>query len=112
MGFFRRRARIGSTIFTTVRSMDGHELNKKVSNQEMINVLEAKLHDLEERYDADRTTGPQLAKRYATLSALYRQGGDGKKQMEYREKAIRIVKSVDYPDNEEAGEIEKFIRML
>ncbi len=112
MGFFRKRTRIGPVISTTVKSVDGHELNEKVSSQEMIKVLEAKLHDLEDRYDADRTTGPELAKRYATLSALYRQTGDGEKHMEYREKAIRIVKSDDYPGSEEAEEVEKFVRML
>ena len=112
MSIFRRKARIRSVVSTTVNTTDGSELENKLSGDEMINVLEKKLPDLEERYKYDKTAGPQLAKRYATLGALYKNTGNTDKQKELREKALKVIKSDSYPDDEEAREIEKLVRLL
>ena len=111
MSLLRRKARITSFVSTGIK-YDGTDVDSNIASSDVIRALESKLDESRERYRTDPSYGTQLAKKYATLSLLYKKIGDKDKMDEYRRNAREITHSDSYPADEEAREVKKLVNSL
>ena len=111
MSLFKRRSKITSFVATGIR-YDGSDVDSNIASDDLIRALESKLDESRERFRNDPSYGTQLAKKYATLSLLYKKMGDKDKMDEYRRSAREIIHSDSFPESEEALEVKKLVDSL
>ncbi len=80
-------------------------------NREAAELIEARVAQLRESATNDPSRLPELAKRLAALSAYYRET-DRAKSKRYAEEVMRCINDPRYPENREALETKKAVRLI